>query len=55
MVFMTVPRLELPNKTLELTVWDYDRFKPSIFLGEVTLNLSGKVVLPGLLLSVQVT
>ena len=36
---------ELRNKTLEITVWDYDRFKTNDFLGEVVLDLAGKCIL----------
>ena len=35
-------RGELQNKVLELTVWDYDRFKANDFLGELILELSGE-------------
>ena len=30
------------TKHLEVTVWDYDRFKNNDFMGEVKLDLSGK-------------
>ena len=40
--FTDVHKEELRNKTLEVTVWDYDRFKANDFLGEVVLDLSGK-------------
>ena len=39
--FPNVHAEEMRNKTLEITVWDYDRFKANDFLGEVVLNLSG--------------
>ncbi len=42
LVFMSIPRDELDGKTLEVTVWDYDRFKPNDFIGEVLLDLRGK-------------
>ncbi|KAK2184890.1 hypothetical protein NP493_249g05001 [Ridgeia piscesae] len=40
LVFMNIPRAQLVSKTLEVTVWDYDRFKPNDFLGEVLIELS---------------
>jgi len=39
---MNLTRQQLTSQTLELTVWDYDRFKTHDFLGEVSLNMSGK-------------
>lgn len=42
LVFMKISRDELHSKTMEVTVWDYDRFKPNDFLGEVLIDLSGK-------------
>ena len=42
LVFQDVARGELQNKVLELTVWDYDRFKANDFLGELILELSGE-------------
>jgi len=42
LVFMNLTRQQLASRTLELTVWDYDRFKAHDFLGEVALNMSGK-------------
>ena len=42
LVFINLTRQQLVNQTLELTVWDYDRFKTHDFLGEVILNMSGK-------------
>ena len=42
LVFQDVARGELQNKVLELTVWDYDRFKTNDFLGELVLELSGE-------------
>ena len=41
LVFMDIPRKSINSKTLEVTVWDYDRFKNNDFMGEVKLNLSG--------------
>ncbi|XP_053377272.1 uncharacterized protein LOC123529489 [Mercenaria mercenaria] len=39
-VFPDVHIEELRNKTLEVTVWDYDRFKANDFLGEVVIDFS---------------
>ncbi|XP_060080549.1 uncharacterized protein LOC132559931 [Ylistrum balloti] len=39
-VFQDLHREELQYKTLEITVWDYDRFKANDFLGEVIIDLS---------------
>ena len=42
---LTYPNLykeELKYKTLELTVWDWDRFKSNDFLGMVKIELNGK-------------
>ena len=41
LVFPNVHIEELRNKTLEVTVWDYDRFKANDFLGEVVIDFSG--------------
>ncbi|CAG5117897.1 unnamed protein product, partial [Candidula unifasciata] len=38
-MFQDVARLELQNKVLEVTVWDYDRFKTNDFLGELIIEL----------------
>ena len=38
---MNIPRTQLASKTLEITAWDYDRFKPNEFLGAVLIDLSG--------------
>ena len=40
-MFQDLHREELQNKMLEITVWDYDRFKTNDFLGEVIIDLSG--------------
>jgi protein piccolo len=40
-MFQELHREELQNKMLEITVWDYDRFKTNDFLGEVIIDLSG--------------
>jgi protein piccolo len=42
-VFPDVHIEELRNKTLEVTVWDYDRFKANDFLGEVVIDFSGTI------------
>ena len=42
LVFQDIARGELQNKVLEITVWDYDRFKANDFLGELVLELSGR-------------
>ena len=42
-VFPDVHIEELRNKTLEVTVWDYDRFKANDFLGEVVIDFSGNI------------
>jgi hypothetical protein len=39
--YPNVHKEELKYKTLEVTVWDYDRFKPNDFLGKVKIDLSG--------------
>ncbi|WAR25534.1 PCLO-like protein, partial [Mya arenaria] len=43
--FPNVHREELRNKTLEVTVWDYDRFKANDFLGEVVIDFSEEAFL----------
>ncbi len=40
--YPNVYREEVKNKTLEFTVWDWDRFKSNDFLGMVLIDLSGK-------------
>ncbi|XP_071081619.1 uncharacterized protein [Haliotis cracherodii] len=40
LMFQNVARGELLNKVLEITLWDYDRFKTNDFLGELILELS---------------
>jgi hypothetical protein len=42
LVFLNIPRDELPEKGVEFTVWDHDRFMPNQCLGEVVLDLAGK-------------
>ncbi|XP_060584421.1 microtubule-associated protein futsch-like isoform X3 [Ruditapes philippinarum] len=44
-VFPDVHIEELRNKTLEVTVWDYDRFKANDFLGEVVIDFSEEAFL----------
>ncbi len=39
-VYPHVHKEELKYKTLEVTVWDYDRFKSNDFLGKVEIDLS---------------
>lgn len=41
LVFLNVPRGELPNRTLDVSVWDRDRLFPDQLLGRVVLELSG--------------
>jgi len=36
-------REELQYKKLEITVWDYDRFKANDFLGQVTIDLKSNI------------
>ncbi|CAF0865041.1 unnamed protein product [Rotaria sordida] len=38
-IYGNIHREELQYKTLEFTVWDYDRFKANDFLGQVTIDL----------------
>ncbi|KAL4226640.1 hypothetical protein ACF0H5_014621 [Mactra antiquata] len=47
-VFPDVHIEELKNKTLEVTVWDYDRFKANDFLGEVIIDFSDEAFLDNL-------
>jgi Ca2+-dependent lipid-binding protein len=50
-VFENVSWMELKERSLELTVWDYDRIVSNDFLGGVRLNLgTGKNVLVSLIL-----
>lgn len=42
LVFMGIPRDELRNRKLEITVWDFDRFKPNDFLGQIVFDLAGR-------------
>jgi len=41
LVFLKVPQSELPLLTVEVSVWDHDRFLPDQLLGEVLFDLSG--------------
>ena len=47
LVYAPVLTSELPFKTMEFTVWNYDRFKPNDFLGEVIIDLAESPVLDG--------
>lgn len=38
-------REELQYKMLEFTLWDYDRFKANDFLGQVTIDLKGMLLM----------
>ena len=40
-VYPNVHKEELKYKTLEFTVWDWDRFKSNDFLGMVKVELNG--------------
>ncbi len=42
-VYKNIHREELKNKTLELAVWDWDRFTSNDYLGVVNIELSGKL------------
>ena len=44
LVFQNLSRDDIKNKILEITVWDYDRFKPNDFLGQVVIDLNGKYI-----------
>uniref|UniRef100_UPI00398EDB62 protein piccolo n=1 Tax=Pristiophorus japonicus TaxID=55135 RepID=UPI00398EDB62 len=39
-IYKNISMEQLKKKTLEVTVWDYDRFSPNDFLGEVLIDLS---------------
>ncbi|XP_030072538.1 protein piccolo [Microcaecilia unicolor] len=39
-IYKSISMEQLKKKTLEVTVWDYDRFSSNDFLGEVLLDLS---------------
>ena len=37
-IFENIPRDDLGNRSLELTIWDHDRFTSNQFLGGLRLN-----------------
>ncbi|XP_019617630.1 PREDICTED: protein piccolo-like [Branchiostoma belcheri] len=39
-IYKGITKEQLKSKTVEFTVWDYDRFTPNDFLGEVLIDLS---------------
>ncbi|XP_059997832.1 protein piccolo-like [Lagenorhynchus albirostris] len=39
-IYKSISMEQLKKKTLEMTVWDYDRFSSNDFLGEVLIDLS---------------
>ena len=41
-IYAHMHREEVQYKKLEITVWDYDRFKANDFLGQVTVDLKSK-------------
>lgn len=43
LTYTNLHRDELKTKTLEFTVWDYDRFKSNDFLGLLTIDLNSKL------------
>lgn len=45
LTYANVYKEELKNKTLEFTLWDWDRFKSNDFLGMVKIELNGKFCL----------
>ncbi|ESO91279.1 hypothetical protein LOTGIDRAFT_58927, partial [Lottia gigantea] len=45
LIFPNLATEELKNKVLEITVWDYDRFKSNDFLGELIIELDEKAFL----------
>lgn len=40
-VYAHMHREEVQYKKLEITAWDFDRFKANDFLGQVTIDLKG--------------
>ncbi|XP_076333083.1 uncharacterized protein LOC143237566 isoform X2 [Tachypleus tridentatus] len=45
LVYPNIPPEDLPNKFLEISVWNYDIYRPNEFLGEIILDLSDETVL----------
>lgn len=45
-VYHGVSLTDLPERSLELTIWDHDRLASNEFLGGVRLNLGSGNVLP---------
>jgi Ca2+-dependent lipid-binding protein len=43
-IYPNIHREEVKNKSLELTIWDWDRFKSNDFLGMVVIDLNGKIL-----------
>ncbi|XP_022251150.1 uncharacterized protein LOC106467297 [Limulus polyphemus] len=45
MVYPDVPPEDLPNRFFEISVWNYDIYRPNEFLGEIVLDLSDETIL----------
>ena len=44
-IYQNIHKEELKYKTLEFTVWDWDRFKSNDYLGVIHIDLCGKCLL----------